>query len=208
MTEGGRTLEQARHSVAFHEAGHAVAAFGFGHRILDVSIMSAAGELVDGNAGCARTVKPVTSLADAEQRICVMLAGVACSMTAYATGALPRELFRTTGPDEDLFVELELSAPVDSSPAAAAIYDGWTTKQDTPDEDQARVLAEAWTSSPDEAASLLRWLRLRTASLVEDPQFQAHAGRIAAALLEYDTLSGSHVEELLTRWDHIEGKAS
>ena len=198
-----RTHAQARYETAWHEAGHAVAAYLAEIPLKRIELMDESGNLVDGDkAGCVFLGGPESAnVHEAEDTIVVDFAGEACVRIAWVLGNLAEDLFGRVATTE-LTVDDIMISRNGSTPAAAAAYYGADDDAGSPDELHAHELAVRWASGL-EAAWMLAYLRERTINLVQSDRFQHLASNIAAALLDQGALSGEFATQLLERADAV-----
>jgi hypothetical protein len=197
------TVKQRRFATAYHEAGHATAAFLEGVPILGLELMGKDGALVGGYAGTMDCDGTIEDLGDALRHIFVYLSGEASVMCAWASGMFSDESIGVAEAEGDDLIEHLLATPPGSTFTEASAYSGFLNTSESEDESSARGITEHVCHSTMEAARLISWQRDRTVGIVQTERFLYLCGRLAGAALEFGTMTGEHVTELLTRWDSI-----
>jgi hypothetical protein len=200
------------YGAAWHEAGHAVAAYLLGLRIERIWIASPAELEAIEPAGASGHVeleqRPIVDLGDALNHMLVYLAGEAAVRGAWALGLLDEIEFGFTepAPEPETLAEQvdELLARRGGSPTAATASYGYLSPAAESDLAAVREISAEWAFSSLEAASMQNLAEHRVAEWVGQPRFQALLGTLGPALLK-GSMSGELADHLLGRADEIHG---
>lgn len=203
-----------RQRTAYHEAGHALAAWLYDRPLAVVSIKPGRhyngvtrfesadrGWIEAFDVDSAALFQPIDVRTAIEREIVISLAGpIAAELALPPTGF--------TGPDEcELVAERESASMAALSPRAQELV---TAMESGPphesDEQTAAHLSHALTWDEAEAAAHLAWLRVTARRLIARHWYRAAA--LAAALLERPVLDGKTAVAILTaahKGEHVNG---
>lgn len=211
-----RSLEIEIFRTSFHEAGHAVANYLLDRSIEEVMVKSreemeamlARGLGSDDFAGhVLSTEEPIECLSDAIDEILFCLAGEATVRAAWALQVIDDVSLGIEEPapelERDEALEVILKMPPGVTPVAAAVFNGYESGEAKGDIAAAEHLAAEWTHTSQEALALMRFATIRVSEWTQTERFQYLAGRLAAGLLEQNTMDGSLATHLLERADAI-----
>lgn len=190
--------EARRAAVAWHEAGHATAAWLAGLEFEQVELIPEAEQEEQEAQGRVTFDADVPNLEAAIHRMVVALIGDPTYRLAWASGLIAKPS-STEFVEAPLDVLLALPTNGSSSPKAREATLAVIQHDDQPDAALARRLAEMFTSAPDETEHLLKFARARATGLASTERFLALAGALVNALLRCSSMTWADAGAVLER---------